>query len=244
MDDEHDAAQESPAPNIFREGKFLVVPRSGAVFPLRCVKTNEPVDAADYPVRQKLLVSDFVSRSYGDGAGNETWGTVLRASAGVTKGLQAGLGAAGGAIGGAGVLAGVIASIAASPVLEVRIGLSPRRRASNTLHRRLSLALLWGGAVLTFVGLIALLVVVFSVQDPRRQEDFIPIPLFGFLIGFPSVLVGAAYYMISGRPVIAPGKHDERYAWFSGSGEPFRESLPEFPLFWDGERWRTKEWPE
>ena len=232
VNDEQITSNEDSAPNIFREGKSLVVPREGAVFPPRCVKTNEPVETADYPVRQKLLVNDFVARSYGEGGEQETWQGVMRAAAGV-----------GGAVGGAVAMTGIIASIAASPVMEVRVGLCPSRRTANTWNRRLSLGLMVLGVLMLVGGIGFGLLIAFSIDDPLEMDKLLPVPLFSFMSGFGAVLIGAAWYWIMGRPVIAPGKHDERYAWFSGAGEAFRESLPEFPLFWDGERWRTKEWP-
>ena len=61
----------SPEPNVYRDDKWLVVPVEGVVFPNRCVKTNEPVDAANYTFEADLLLNQLqVPESAGEQAAN------------------------------------------------------------------------------------------------------------------------------------------------------------------------------
>lgn len=43
-------------PNIYRDGKLIVAPVENAVFPNRCVKTNETVASADYSIAFEVVV--------------------------------------------------------------------------------------------------------------------------------------------------------------------------------------------
>lgn len=50
--------------NVRRKGDLLYIPYPNAVFPNRCIKTNQPIESADYVV--SFLVPPWLQRGYQD----------------------------------------------------------------------------------------------------------------------------------------------------------------------------------
>jgi len=105
-------------PNVFCDGKWLVVPLRGAVFPNRCIKSNEPVEAADYVFHADL----FRHQIQQPRTGAETATRLLFGS--------------------------TVAAIANKQRLRFHIGLSQERQATARMWWRLGLGLVIVGPIL------------------------------------------------------------------------------------------------
>ena len=120
---------DSLQPNVYRDGRCLVVPLEGAIFPKRCVKTNRPVDDADFAFEADLLRSQLqVPKSAGEQAAD----------------------VAAGAIGGRAGRAAV--ELINKRRLKFNIGLSDERRTRAQQRWRYGLGLAIGGPISDWLG--------------------------------------------------------------------------------------------
>lgn len=220
-------------PNIYRDGKSIVVPRAGAIFPSRCIKTNRPVANADFSFRLKLIATHYVNRPILDHS------VVVDGIVGMAKGAQLAGSAVGGVAGGAALL-GHVAMVAMSPVIDLRFGLDARRQKSYTLHRWIARGTIVLGVVAIFAALMMLFIVASRPASPSQKSvDGILGILFAG--GGAAFLIGVFYHMIVARPLLNHQSYDDQFAWLTGANADFRESLPEFPLFWNDDRWVEKQ---
>ncbi|MCO6042943.1 hypothetical protein NG895_03385 [Aeoliella sp. ICT_H6.2] len=109
--------------NVSRESRWLVVPLEGAIFPPRCVKTNDAVDTADYLFEADLLRGQIqVDESTGEQAARLLLGRSGRA----------------------------VMEFVNRRRLKYRIGLSPAYQAIARKRWRLGIAMVIVGPILAF----------------------------------------------------------------------------------------------
>jgi hypothetical protein len=189
-------------PNIYRDGKWIVAPLEGAVFPKRCVKTNLLVEGPRYHLEADLLRSQIQTPRSLD----ETAVNVL---------TQALFGTAGGAL----------ADLARKRRLIYRISLCENEQDRSVQRRRYGLALVVAGPILGFVLAMA---TVFLAEQMGRQPSF-GVALVGIGIGMAVMAAGVVLFGLSTHSVLRVRRSNGAYVWLEGAHPQYLASLPVFP---------------
>ena len=192
-------------PNLCRDGNWLVVPIENAVFPNRCIKTNQPVESPTY-----LFVTDLL------------WQQVQVPESG---GQQAANAAAKALFGGVG---GAVLDLARKRRLKYQIGLSEEYQVKAKKRFRWGLALVVLGPILSVVLGTILGVLTQSIFG----HPIVPLILGGFALGFIMMLVGIILFAISSMGILQVKRSDGRSVWFDGANREFLATLPESPEKW------------
>ena len=194
---------DSLQPNVYRDGRWLVVPLEGAIFPKRCVKTNRPVDDADFAFEADLLRSQLqVPKSAGEQAAD----------------------VAAGAIGGRAGRAAV--ELINKRRLKFNIGLSDERRTRAQQRWRYGLGLAIGGPVLG----IALGGGLAAGIGESNETLAMTLAFVGVGIGMVLMIIGVVLFAIASMSLLRVIRSDATYVWLEGAHPEFLASLPESPV--------------
>ena len=192
-------------PNVYRDGRWLVVPLEGAVFPRRCVKTNQPVDAASFPFEADLLPLQIeVPQSAGEEAAEAAAGT----------------------------LAGGVGQVALELInkrrLKFNIGMSDERQRRLRHRWRYGVGLAIAGPILGSVvggGLAA-------AVGQSNETLAMTLVFLGAGMGTALMIVGLALFGMLSIPVLRVARSDGTYVWLEGAHPDFLATLPESPVKW------------
>lgn len=185
-------------PNVYREGKQLVVPIEGAVFPKRCVKTNAELEAADYRLVLDLLPAQIHGPPTAIQQVAELAAVLLHPAARVLE-------------------------LAGKRRLRFTVGLSPQRQASNRRNKRCGLLLVIVGPLLGVV-LGAILANNFPNQD---GSPLLVAPLVGLAAAVLVMLAGIVLFGVGSMAIVRVSRSDGRHVWLDGAGSDFLASLPQ-----------------
>jgi hypothetical protein len=192
-----------PEPNVYRDGRWLVVPLEGAVFPRRCVKTNQPVDAASFAFEGDLLRQQLqVPKSAGEEAADAAAGT----------------------------LAGGVGQVAVELInkrrLKFNIGLSDERQTRSRQRGRYGLGLAIGGPILGFAlggGLAA-------AVGQSNETLALTLAFVGVGIGMVLMIIGLVLFGMASMSLLRVIRSDGTYVWLEGAHPTFLATLPESPV--------------
>ena len=194
----------SREPNVYRDGDLLVVPwQEEASFPSRCVKTNTPVDAANFRLRITGLKVD--EPSLGTSA--------LKGAA------TAALGAAGSPLVDALVLRG----------LTLHIGLSSKQQSHIFWGQVRAVFLGLGG--FAFGCVVAWLGSILSRSLGVRMN--FDAWMIGIVLGAVPFFIILGLVIWKTPKYLCMERIFGPHVWFSGAGAEFLASLPESPVHWE-----------
>ncbi|MFM7515935.1 MAG: hypothetical protein ACKO3V_03245 [Pirellula sp.] len=185
--------------NLYRDGGMLVVPFDTAIFPCRCIKSNQEVQSNDYTVTLDCSSSNLYNSD-----------ARLVATA------------VGGKVGKAALAIGEM--LATRKKLNLNIGLCESKKQ---LYRRIkfgAFGLLIGGPLVAFAILIPLI----QLAEPGTPPNAY-VAIFAAVLGAVLFITGIVLFAISNLGLLRPRKMNETHVWLDGAGREFLDSIPAIP---------------
>lgn len=195
-----DTSTSSTNGNLFRDGNMLVVPFDGAVFPCRCIKTNQVVQSCDYSVTLDCSSLNLYNSD-----------ARLVATA------------VGGKAGRAALALGEM--LATRKRLGLNVGMCGSQKQ---LFRRIkfgAFGLLLGGPLIAFSILIPLI----QFTEPGTTPNAY-VAIFAAALGALLFIGGIVLFAISSLGLLRPRRMNETHVWLDGAGKEFLESVPTLPV--------------
>jgi hypothetical protein len=206
------SAASAPVPNVARDGEYLVAPLWNAVFPARCVQTNQSVPAADFEFQTDLMPNQVSTTGMTSMAGAAAEG-FLHGLTGTNVG---------------GVLRG-IDNLVGTQRLSYRIGLSQEAQDRYNFRWQYGIGLCIAGPIFGVAGMIAVGWLLNSVL--KISIDIVgPIMIAAMGLGMAGLLAGVILFALSKIAVLSVVRSDGNLVWFSGADRRFLASLPLSPV--------------
>jgi hypothetical protein len=204
--------------SVYRADKYVVASVDWAVFPNRCVLTNEPVDSPKLKFREKMTPK--AAKQMADNA------SYLRSFAKSATLAGAGIAAAPVAA------VAMVAAVASMETIKLQIGLNEKMLQAYLRRRKLGLGLIFGGIIAFLcVACAAPFAEDLGLPSGRSTSQLmsVVVPITLGMVPFSMVVIGFMYIAFGAKPVLKIVGLDSRYVWLEGAHPDFIAALPELP---------------